>query len=205
MTNINMLLILVAAWLLPIAVAAQQVGSEDTDNVDSSRTDNEQVETAAAQSGAAREQRVGQLPYEVIVRPRITRRDLRQLISKVEEDFFSRFNEINIDDAYDIVCYRQTPIMSHISERVCEPRFTMDTRNLNASEVTMLLGGSGVWTPGGGRSAYVLTPRTLQRENRTDYEVLQEKMEELTRTDAEFRSIGNALAELKQRLEEFGE
>jgi len=147
---------------------------------------------------------VGQLPYEVIVRPQITRAGLRELIIEVEDDFFEKFNELNIDDAYDILCYKHTPIMSHISERVCEPWFVMDARNLNASEVTMLLGDIGKWTPGGGRSAYVLTPRTLKREKRTDYEILQEKMEELTRSDEEFRSIGNALAELKARLENFG-
>lgn len=151
-----------------------------------------------------KEQVVGSLPYEVIVRPRVTRAHLRDLITKVEDDFFAKFNELNLDDAYDIACYKHTPTMSHISERVCEPWFVLHTRNLNSSEVTMFLGNSGKWTPGSARSAYILTPRTLQHETRSDYEILQEKMEELTKSDAEFRSIGNALAELKARLEQYG-
>ena len=152
-----------------------------------------------------KEEVVGSLPYEVIVRARVTRAHLRQLITKVEDDFFTKFNELNLDDAYDIACYKHTPTMSHISERVCEPWFVLHTRNLNSSEVTMFIGSTGKWTPGSARSAYILTPRTLQRETRSDYEVLQEKMEELTQSDAEFRSIGNALAELKSRLENFGD
>lgn len=150
-----------------------------------------------------KEEVVGSLPYEVIVRPRVTRAHLRELITEVEDDFFAKFNELNLDDAYDIACYKHTPTMSHISERVCEPWFVLNTRNLNSSEVTMFLGSTGKWTPGSARSAYILTPRTLQRETRSDYEILQEKMEELTKSDAEFRSIGNALAELKARLENF--
>ena len=148
---------------------------------------------------------VGSLPYEVIVRPRVTRAHLRELITKVEDDFFAKFNELNIDDAYDIACYKHTPIMSHISERVCEPWFVLNTRNLNSTEVTMFLGNAGKGVAGSERSAYLLTPRALNRETSSDYEILQEKMEELTRSSPEFRSIGNALAELKARLEKFGD
>lgn len=157
-----------------------------------------------AQDGQIEEQGneevVGSLPYEVIVRPRVTRAHLRDLITKVEDDFFARFNELNIDDAYDIVCYKHTPIMSHISVRVCEPLFLLRSRNLNASETTMLLSDkyskSDTW---------LFTDRELRRENRTDFGELQNKMEEFTRADAEFRSIGNALAELKARIENFGD
>jgi len=144
---------------------------------------------------------VGQLPYEVIVRPQITRAGLRDLIQEVEEDFYERFNELNIDDFYDIVCYKFLPTMTHIPERRCEPLFLMRSRNLSVSETTMILGATGY---GARRSALLLTPRALQKENKPDFGVLQEKMEELTRSDTEFRSIGNALAELKSRLENYG-
>lgn len=144
---------------------------------------------------------IAQVPYEVIVTPTVTRGRLRELIVAVEDDFFARFNELNIDDAYDIVCYKYTPTMSHISERVCEPLFLMRSRNLNVSETTMLLGMTGM---GARRSSNLLDPRAMRMEVEPDYRILQTKMEEFTRTDDEFRSIGNALAELKSRLENYG-
>jgi hypothetical protein len=159
--------------------------------------------TLFAEDKPAQETVVGSLPYEVIVTPTINRQGLRALITQVEDDFFEKFNELNIDDYYDVICYKYTPTMSHISKRVCEPRFIMETRNLNANDVTMLIGSVGKWSVGSAKSAFVFTPRTLHKEKRTDYEVLQDKMEELTRSDSEFRSIGNALAELKSRLENY--
>jgi hypothetical protein len=54
------------------------------------------------------------LPYQVIVTPTISRTGLRELVADVEEDFYEQFNELNIEDNYDIVCYKHTPTMSHI-------------------------------------------------------------------------------------------
>ena len=86
------------------------------------------------------------LPYEVIVTPNVTKKDLRQLIQQVEEDFFARFNELNIDDDYDVICYRYTPTNSHISRRVCEPNFKIRARADNASETAFaLITGAQAW------------------------------------------------------------
>ncbi len=192
MKNKNSLI--VAIFLLIVSSGVQAAQTADA-SADQSQSD--------AQQDAIEQTVVGTLPYEVVVRSRISRRGLRELIQRVEDDFFDKFNELNIDDYYDVICYKHTPTMSHISERICEPRFIMETRNLNASEVTMLIGNVGKWTAGSAKSAFAFTPRTLHREKRSDYEILQEKMEELTSADSEFRSIGNALAELKARLENY--
>ena len=149
--------------------------------------------------------KVGQLPYEVIVRPQITRRDLRQLIVQVEEDFYGRFNELNIDDYYDIHCYKNTPTMSHISERICEPWFAFEARHANAAETARLLGDLGPWGGGGHNNVYAMNKSLLKSDKKSDYELLQEKLEEFTRSDTEFRAIGNVLAALKKQLENFGE
>lgn len=149
------------------------------------------------------------LPYEVIVTPNVTRADLRQLIIQVEEDFFAKFNELNIDEDYDVTCYKYTPTMSHITKRVCEPWFMIRARGLNASEVTFGL-ASGSGSTGSGfnsaqRATFAMPPETMRREMSDDYEVLQEKMEAFTKSNIEFRSIAEALLELKAQLENFGE
>ena len=50
----------------------------------------------------------------------------------------------------------------------------------------------------------VYTVSEMRKKMAREYENLQEKMEVFTRSDLEFRSIGNSLAELKSRLENFG-
>ncbi|GJM12376.1 MAG: hypothetical protein DHS20C12_07790 [Pseudohongiella sp.] len=59
------------------------------------------------------------LPYEVVVTPNVTMGSLKKLLVQIEDDFFSKFNELNIDDAYDVHCYEYVPTGSHIRRRVC--------------------------------------------------------------------------------------
>ena len=40
------------------------------------------------------------IPYEIVITPTISKGDLRELIAGVEEDFYNKFNEINIDVPY---------------------------------------------------------------------------------------------------------
>lgn len=143
-------------------------------------------------------------PYEIVITPTISRTKLRELIADVEEDFYEKFNELNIDDSYDIVCYKHTPTMSHIWRRVCEPWFMLQSRGEMASEVTFLLGHG---SPSARESGIgmVKSDRQLIREKKRSYEELQTLMEEFSRSDGEFRQIGEVLAELKYRLENYGD
>ena len=139
------------------------------------------------------------MPYEIVITPRVRRADLRNLIVQVEDDFFSKFNELNMDDDYDVLCYEYVPTMSHIRERVCEPAFMIRARADNTSENTFLLGNKYTKL-----NAYLLQPKAMRKEVEPDYDILQEKMEDLTRSDSEFRDIGSVLAQLKARLKNFG-
>lgn len=144
-----------------------------------------------------------QLPYEIVITPTISRLDLRNLIEKVEADFFNRFNELNEDDEYDVLCYRYTPTMSHISKRRCEPVFVIRTRGDIASEATFRLGTSGAFAAGSRSSAFVLPPKGMRREVEPQFEILEEIMRDLNGSDAELKSIGSVLAELKWQLKNF--
>jgi len=141
-------------------------------------------------------------PYEIVVTPLTTRAGLRTRIAQVEEDFYNKFNELNIDDNYDIACYKHTPTGSHISSRVCEPVFMLRERADMASFSTLLLGAGGD-AAALGLSLYE-NDAQLVRNKKKAYETLQELMEEFTRSNAEFRSIGEVLADLKYRLDNYG-
>lgn len=144
-------------------------------------------------------------PYEIVIRRNHTRSDLRQMIEKVEEDWFARFNELNSDDYYDVYCYEYVPTMSHIKQRVCEPLFMISSRSDNASDVAFLLGGrSTIWaTNSQNSSAISLPPQAMRKEKHSDYEILEEKLAEFMRNDEEFHNIGNVLGELKYRLKNY--
>ena len=53
---------------------------------------------------------------------------LRLRIKGKEEEIFSFFNANNSSDRMDINCYQRKPIGSHITKRVCEPRFLTKLR-----------------------------------------------------------------------------
>ncbi len=142
-------------------------------------------------------------PYEIVITPKITRLDLRNLIEQVEEDFFAKFNELNLDDEYDIFCYRYTPTMSHISKRLCEPAFIIRARGDMASQATFRLGSSSTIGSGGREAAFVLPPAGMRKEVKPEFDTLEKKMEELNASNPELRSIGNVLAELKWRLKNY--
>jgi len=139
---------------------------------------------------------VTRLPYEITVTPNLSRGGLQKLIDEVEDDFVNRFNELNLDDDYDIHCDNVTPTMSHIKTRVCEPSFYIQARADNASMyVTTLLNGG---TP------FLLSASAMKKETHSDYEILQEKVDELTKTDKGLRGVAYVLGELKNRLKNFG-
>ena len=169
----------VVAMLMMSSVAfAQQEQGSDADGVDAVR-------------------RVGQLPYEVIVRPRVNRAHLRDLIQKVEQDFFDRFNELNPDDFYDIDCYRVKPTGTHLTGRICEPEFHTYFRSENASESMMLMISESPFM-------FLYSPRALKAELSPYYDRLTAMLEDHYSSDAELNAIGEALAELKDRLENYG-
>lgn len=137
------------------------------------------------------------LPYEVVVTPNVTRGQLEKLLVQIEDDFFEKFNELNIDNDYDVNCYEFVPTGTHIRRRVCEPEFFMDRRSENASEHVLALMQKHVFPPP------LLGRRDLRAVTVQEFEILQGKMEEMNRTDLELRSIGEALAKVKSRIESF--
>ena len=97
--------------------------------------------------------------------------------------------------------------MSHITERVCEPLFLIRARGDNAFlNAFNIIGSSRSQdvTNQAKTSDNLATPDTMRRNKKKEFEILQEKMEDFNRTDAELRSIGSVLAQLKARLENFG-
>ncbi len=146
-------------------------------------------------------------PYEIVISGRPTRAHYRQLIQDVEDDFFERFNDLNIDDEYDMYCYEYTPTMSHIKRRACEPMFMLARRAKNSSDTLFMIGGGG----GGDANSvgmklfgtYLESPAEMVKYEKGNYEILVRKMEELTQTDRELGEMADVMEQLKFRLENY--
>lgn len=143
-------------------------------------------------------------PYEIVIRPTMTRLNLRELIVEVEDDFFNRYNELNTDNDYDVICYKYVPTMSHISKRVCEPVFLILARSENAAETATALARQARHPISGTVGTVLLSPKAMRKEVKPDLGILQEKLEALNATDDQLHSIGSVLANLRSRLANFG-
>jgi len=130
----------------------------------------------------------GRLPYEVVVTPEVRFGTLKKLLVQIEDDFFAKFNELNLDDDYDVVCYRFKPTGSHISRRVCEPQFYMDARADNSGQVAFVIACACPAAP-----PPLLNRRGLRSQTGGDFNVLEEKLDTFYRNDAELNAIGAAL------------
>lgn len=119
-------------------------------------------QSAVAQQGEA--QQPGPVEEVIVTAPR-SLRSLRAAIEDAEDIAFSMFNELNTDDDYDIVCYREEPTGSRISYRNCRARF-VDRLLRESTEVSFSLG--------------VSQPLPLQEIQR-HMQVLSEKIEALAR------------------------
>lgn len=140
------------------------------------------------------------LPYEVVVNPTASISNLRNLFVHIEDDFFSKFNELNTDDEYDVHCYKFVPTGSHIPKRVCEPVFFMATREENAAEYAFNLGGCNTCRK---PLPWLMNQSKIRHDTAPSFEILQEKLESFYKTDAEFNAIGEAMARVKARIENF--
>jgi hypothetical protein len=156
---------------------------------------------------AAEQQNESEKPYEVVIIGKVTRAYLRELIVDVEEDFFAKYSELNDDDAYDMYCYEYTPTMSHIKKRTCEPLFMTRRRAENGADVAFSLAGGGTFGPrhrsGGLGATYLESPNEMRKNQGRHYEILIQKLEELTRTNKELGEIANVMEQLKYRLENY--
>jgi len=143
-------------------------------------------------------------PYQVVVTGRLTRSRLRNLIEDVEEDFFAKFNELNLDDAYDMYCYEYTPASTHIKQRACEPVFIIKYRSDQQSLGLLNLTGQAQSVASALHGTYIESPEEAVKNQRRHYEILIQKMEALTQSNQELGEIADAMRQLKLRLENYG-
>ena len=67
------------------------------------------------------------LVEEVIVIGLRPMASIRDEIASTEDLIYDTFNDLNDDDAFDIICTKEAPIGSQISRRVCRSRFLVES------------------------------------------------------------------------------
>ena len=127
-------------------------------------------EPQAQAAGAVEDDRYDDLEEVVVTAPR-TLSAMRAEIDAVQNRAFALFNELNVDNDYDIVCRRETPTGSHIPVRVCRPRYV---DRLEAEATQDFLAGDGFFDPGG--------------DIRYHEDILKQKLALMAREHPEFHS-----------------
>lgn len=116
---------------------------------------------------------------------------LRQELYRAEEAAFDLFNLLNSDDEYDIHCYYETPIGSHIKQRVCKPNYA---RKLAAAATAKWLVSRQA---GAGQAYRDALPQIQQKDA-----LLRAEMEELVVRQPELQKALSEFSEAKRILEE---
>ena len=116
---------------------------------------------------------------------------LRQELYRAEEIVFDLFNSLNSDDEYDIHCYYEAPIGSHIKRRVCKANYLKEL-TAEATRQSLLFGQAGAGRPH-------LDP--LLRIRKKD-KLLQEEMERLIVEQPELLKALSIYSESRQVLED---
>jgi len=93
--------------------------------------------------------------------------ELRLRVERAEDDVYTRFNEINSDDSYDIHCYERAQKGSHVKKRVCLSNAAR-AADVAIGEATArasqgaTTGDGGARAAGGGDTAYAQSQRVKQ-------------------------------------------
>ncbi len=176
-----------AAALLLMLLGPSMLAQESTDNT---------IVSEALANESTAEQNPTDAPTEIVVTPMLQISDLRKLMAEAEDDTYAKYNELNLDDDYDIMCWRSKPTMSHITRRTCEPLFL--TRERSDNHGFALLNMARKNGVGFGIASELQLKLMLKRE----YEELQRRMAAFTSTDPEFRALMQKLLDLRAAVEE---
>ncbi len=133
---------------------------------------------------------------EIVVHGNKSITQLRLELYRAQEVAFDLFNSLNSDDDYDIHCYKEAPIGSHIMRRVCKPNYV---KKLTAAATSR-------WLLGGQSQTYLHPTARIRRKDkllREEMEALVIERPELLKVLSEFSDANLALeSERKRRCED---
>ena len=121
---------------------------------------------------------------EIVVYGEKSLTQLRLELHRAEDKAYALFNSLNSDDEYDIHCYREAQIGSHIKRRICRPNYVSQATSEEARNLLRGQPGTSAWA------------RTRQKDK-----VLRENMEALVVERPEFFKALSEFSDANQALE----
>ena len=129
---------------------------------------------------------------EIVVYGDKSLRLLRSDLYRAEDKAFDLFNSLNSNDDYDIHCYKEAQIGSHIKRRICKANFV---RKLEAEATSRWLRG----LQSGGRSGPPYGEAMVRTQRKA--EILHKEMEALILENPDLLKAVIELSNAKQILE----
>ena len=145
-------------------------------------------------NGAGTAQDDGEVTDEIIVKGEKSLSALRREVWDLEEDFYSRYNELNDDRDYDVKCFFETPTGTRVKNHVCRARFV-----------------TNAYSAGAGKKRFGSAMDARNDENSevaVKTEIFQQKLEALIASDPELQAAlakyNNARAQFMEQLHASG-
>lgn len=121
---------------------------------------------------------------EIVVYGEKSMTQLRVELHRAEDKVYTLFNSLNSDDEYDIHCYLEAPIGSHIRRRICRANYEVKATTEESRRLLLGLPSASAWA-------------TIQAKNR----LLREEMEALVGEHPEFLEALSEYSDANQTLE----
>ena len=115
---------------------------------------------------------------------------LRAEMERAEESVYDRFNALNSDHQFDIHCWREAPLGSNISRRVCQPNFWRGAEARAGQESLRALQGGAV-----------IDPAMYLEEGDYKRGLMREQMKRVAGEDEQFQKELVRFVKLKEALE----
>lgn len=141
--------------------------------------------TTSISSNAAEENQNG----ELIIISELSRSEVSSLIVEAEDQLYEFFNANNQNNMNDIYCAKVKSTGSNISKRVCEPKFLVNARTNNRTDL---------------QDSFALSePQwAVNGSLKEEYKELQSEMEKLSENNQQFREISVIVTQLNARKKE---
>lgn len=121
---------------------------------------------------------------EIVVYGEKSMTQLRVELHRAEDKVYTLFNSLNSDDEYDIHCYLEAPIGSHIRRRICRANYEVKATTEESRRLLLGLPSASAWA-------------TIQAKNK----LLREEMEALVVERPEFLEALSEYSDANQILE----
>jgi hypothetical protein len=129
-------------------------------------------------------------------------RDLQAEMVRVENEYFTLYNQLNTDHQYDMVCRKERPTGSSFDVRICQPQYVLTAKEATASnrmQSAVSAGQSAGPANSAGPDVGNTVPGVAGQLNKDD--AFRKNMLDVLQKSPELQALGKKRDELQARYD----